>query len=61
VQNESKDNVAFIEDNNFSQSFFNDNGEVTNTGVSIEERRAKSSMGNGENSAGRLRNKVAGV
>jgi hypothetical protein len=54
--------VAFIEDHNFlqSQSFFNENNEA-NPGQSLDERRAKSSMGAGDNSAGRLRNKIAGA
>ena len=63
-QNESKDNVAFIEDHAFlqSQSFYNENQEgAPQPGQSLEERRAKSSMGAGESSAGRLRNKIAGA
>ncbi len=70
----SDTNVAFIDDGQFvqSQSFYNEgttNGHGNSssqadssiTGQAADERRAKSSMGNGESSAGRLRNKIAGV
>ena len=66
----SDTNVAFIDDGQFvqSQSFYNEpNGNNSQADTSItgqgaaDERRAKSSMGNGESSAGRLRNKIAGV
>lgn len=59
-KSEGKD-VAFIEDNNFlqSQSFFNESAATPGEGP--DERRAKSSLGTAENSAGRLRNRLAGV
>lgn len=54
--------VSFIEDNTFlqSQSFFNESAATPAEGQT-DERRAKSSLGTAENSAGRLRNRLAGV